>query len=376
MKHITLLTALAVGFVFALPAAQAQPEPRGRRMKMKRRPVKRGAMVRAMRPKVATPGSTVTLIGRGFHPKSVVRIGKQKVRPTSVTPRRMTFVIPPTMRPGPRPVMVIMGKRALSGGVLRVAPAGATPPPGPGMKPPHKRGRHDMRHRRRARWKRYRERPAVYGYSPRMGPVRTRIIVRGRNFKPDAKVFFGKTHVVGAKISPNQIILRVPRGEKSGLIKIRQPGLSRSLFVGVFDVKRGISKAERRKRQMERRRLARERWRAYQRKLAKSRKARMKAYRDRWSKLRETREERRRKRLEAIRAAWKAKFLADQQVRAELALHASRMARLREMLRLAGVDGRGKLAVRIQLVMDREQARHKHRMASLKAGLSVEGGTQ
>jgi len=325
-----------------------------------------------VRPKVATPGTTVTIMGRGFHPRAMVQVGAKKIKPTSVTPRRITFVVPPMQNPGPRPISVLMGRKALSGGMLRVrmGPPRAKMPPGARPGHPMKPGMH--RHRRE-RWRKFRGRPAVFSYRPRMGKPGTRVVIHGRNFAPDAEVLFGPKLITGAKIRPNRIVFRIPRGHKDGLIHIRQKGLRHQLVVGMFDVKAGISRAERRKREMERKRLARKRWQAYQRKLAKSRAARWKAYNSRWEELRRTREDRRRKRLAAIRAAWKAKFLAHEQVRAELALHAGRMSRLRQMLRLAGVDGRGKLAVRIQLVMDREQARHKRRMASLKVGFSMEG---
>jgi hypothetical protein len=72
-----------------------------------------------------------------------------------------------------------------------------------------------------------------------------------------------------------------------------------------------------------------------------------------------------------MRKRWQRQFLASPEVQAEMALHAQRAARLERMRRLAEVDDREKLVVRIEILLEREDERHDRRMGFLKATLKI-----
>ena len=78
------------------------------------------------------------------------------------------------------------------------------------------------------------------------------------------------------------------------------------------------------------------------------------------------RAERIRARREAVRQKWGGDLVAHPGVRAELRLHAWRMARLRTIKQIAQKEGREKLAARADALIAREVARHERRMGQLK----------
>ncbi|MCA9668624.1 MAG: hypothetical protein KC503_23690, partial [Myxococcales bacterium] len=94
MKRLTGLVALGVSLLLTFPAA-AQGRRRGHGQKT---PV----VMRVVPPRVA-PGAVVTIIGKHFMPGTFVLIGRHRVRPRAIAPRRIVFVVPPMRRPGPRP---------------------------------------------------------------------------------------------------------------------------------------------------------------------------------------------------------------------------------------------------------------------------------
>lgn len=82
--------------------------------------------------------------------------------------------------------------------------------------------------------------------------------------------------------------------------------------------------------------------------------------------LQESREERRKNARTALRAKWGD--LADKPaVRAELRLHAQRMAKLRMMKNVADDADKKVLEERVDKLIDKEKARHQTRMDALKA---------
>jgi hypothetical protein len=88
-------------------------------------------------------------------------------------------------------------------------------------------------------------------------------------------------------------------------------------------------------------------------------------------KLKDTREERRKEK----RAELKTKFgdiLGKPAVKAELRLHAMRLAKLHRMERLAKAKGKDELDKRVDALIAKENARHDKRMADLKANAGEE----
>jgi len=82
--------------------------------------------------------------------------------------------------------------------------------------------------------------------------------------------------------------------------------------------------------------------------------------------LKDSREERRTNARAALRAKWGP--LADKPaVKAELRLHAQRMAKLRMMKNVADDADKKNLEERVDKMMDKEKARHDARMEALKA---------
>ena len=86
-----------------------------------------------------------------------------------------------------------------------------------------------------------------------------------------------------------------------------------------------------------------------------------------WKKLAETRKERRKQRVEAIQKKW-GDLATRPPVKAELTLHARRMARLNRMRVLAQAEGKDALVARIDKLIVKETARHDRRMQTLKTG--------
>ena len=108
-------------------------------------------------------------------------------------------------------------------------------------------------------------------------------------------------------------------------------------------------------------------WRARQKELAKAA-----ADREKWLLAQEDlltreRQARRDARRAEILARYEASFLGQQQVLDELNRHAERLARLGRALRLAEAAGNGKLAVRVRVLVDLENARHDMNMMALRS---------
>lgn len=378
---------------FAGSVTWAQPNVRDKRERRKRDPDVRdkrdrrgpkgapairpsGPLVRGFAPQKGAPGTDVTIRGNEFPPGVMVQLGGQRIKPTSSTPRAITFKVPPAVRPGTRRVTLTWrgGRRGV--GRFEVLDRGHGGPgnvhdkrPGDYDRPdrPDTRRGPDGRRDRRRRF--HRDRPLVTGFFPRKGKPGTRVTIRGRNFDKDATVTLGR-RPVKARVDDRRIVFKVPPGGNGDLIRVTSG--RRTIPVGRFETVEGYDyAAEHRRRERERRERAEAAWKSRQAKLAKDRKARYRAWEARRAELQRTRAERRRERLAKIRERWQRAFLRDPETRAELSLHAERLARLERMRRLAERDDRGKLVIRIEILIDRENDRHERRMDALKASFGA-----
>jgi hypothetical protein len=178
--------------------------------------------------------------------------------------------------------------------------------------------------------------------------------------------------VPSAKVADRKVTFVVPKGPGDGMIVLMGGSNRRGLVVGKFDnTRKWDPKAEKQKDE-ELKKKAEAEWKARKATLAKNKADRLKALMEREEELANTREERRHQRIEAIRAKWEAAFLSSEEAQAEIALHAERMARLDRMRRLAEANDDGKLVVRIDVAIERENGRHDTRMETLKANFQNE----
>jgi len=92
---------------------------------------------------------------------------------------------------------------------------------------------------------------------------------------------------------------------------------------------------------------------------------------EKWAKLRETRKERRKERREEIKKKW-GDLSGKPAVRAELKVHAWRMARLNRIRAIAKAEGKDAVVERADKLIEKEKARHDKHMEGLKA----KGGEQ
>jgi hypothetical protein len=225
----------------------------------------------------------------------------------------------------------------------------------------------------RRRWRL--ERPVVSSYWPIKGKAGSRVIIRGKNFPASASVTFAGQPVMGAKITPEQIVFVVPAGAASGPISVRAGG-RRELLVGQFEVAAGYDPiAEQKRIDEERRKAAEAAWAARQQQLAKDRAAREAALQQMLAERAASRERRRQERIAALQARWQRAFLADEDTQDELTLHAQRVAELTRAREVAELSANGKLVIRIDVLQSREDQRHQDRMAALEASFKVRGGT-
>jgi hypothetical protein len=347
--------------LFALPAADAQVKRRDHRDPAASPQV----TVRGMAPQTGAPGTEVTIRGN-FPGDAEVWLNRRKVQ-ADVQPRRIKFTVP-RARPGAVfSVVVRAGGADVSAGDFTIEGLAATPPPPPAPPPPAAEpvpmppprpgmpGRHGA--------------PIVTDYYPRQGPPGTTITVEGRRLHKDLQLVYGGQPVEIKNARNRSLQFDIPRGAASGLIVLKRR--RRDIVVGRFEVvKQRVVVVDRRKLWNQRRTAAERRWRQREAKLARDAAAREAELRRQEEELRRQREERRRKHLAALRAKWEAQFLGHPEVRAEMALHAERSARLQRMLRLAEAGAHGKLAVRIYVLIESEDARHEQRMKDLRAALA------
>lgn len=251
-----------------------------------------------------------------------------------------------------------------------VPPVVVAPAPVPPVPPTE--GTPVVRDHRDHEWKI--DRPIVSSYWPPRGKVGTKVVIHGRNFPPDATVMWGSTQITAAKIDPERIMFEVPAGATSGEIVLHR-GHGRDLPVGTFEiVTTGDPEADLRRADEERRKAAEAAWATRQKELAKDRAAREAAWQKREEEREATRDHRREEREKEIRAKWETAFLADPDTQAELTLHAQRLAELDRAKEIAEVKADGKLAVRVDVALGKENARHDQRMAALQTSFKTKGG--
>jgi hypothetical protein len=312
--------------------------------------------VRGMSPDSGTPGTEVTIRGN-FPGDAEVLFNRRQAEVTRRTPRSLTFVVPTGRAGGTFPIIVRAGGVDVEAGKFRMEGAVAVPPPPPPPPP-------DLRPEPRPRPDR-RNKPIVTDYSPRIGPAGTIVTVQGRHFGKDLELVYGNSVLPMKRMSNRSFQFEVPRREGDNLIILRVPR-GRDVVVGGFNVVKQRHPDDRRKIWKERQSRAEKRWKERQRELARSQAEREAELRRQEEEMRREREARRRAQQAALRAKWEAAFLATIDVRAEMAIHAERMARLQRMLRLAEAGDHGGLAVRIHVLMDAEGARHEQRMNDLR----------
>jgi IPT/TIG domain len=208
--------------------------------------------------------------------------------------------------------------------------------------------------------------PLVTDFWPREGDAGTEVTIKGRRFTPDLDILFDNRVVTPTRRDDTLLTFIVPRHRGHAPIALRWRG-RRDMPVGTFVVSRRQADRERERWRVQRRLAAERWWRERARRLARTEAEREAALRAEEERLARERARRQRERQAALRARWEQRFLVRDDVRAELALHADRTARLERMLRLAETGDFGGLVIRIRLLFDYEGERHQRRMGDLKA---------
>jgi hypothetical protein len=180
--------------------------------------------------------------------------------------------------------------------------------------------------------------PSVSSYSPSAGTPGTIVTIRGQNFARGTMVVYGGNLVTPTRVTASAITFAIPARSRSQSIALRVPGIRGDLSVGSFAVRSPAPPPR--------------------------------SYDPVWSleqDLRSSRSNRRARSQRSLLQRWERAFLADRQVRNELALHAERTASLQRMLRLASHRRDASLRARINVAMARENARHQRQMQILRA---------
>lgn len=175
--------------------------------------------------------------------------------------------------------------------------------------------------------------PSVSSFGPHAAKVGATVTIRGKHFAAGTKVMLDGEIIEPSFVGPRNIRFTVPAGADDGALSLLMPYGRRTLAVGSFDVKEPAPQFGR-------------------------------GYIDNdW---RRTRRTRRASTRQAIFARWNnRRFLASPAAKAELRVHARRLAKLNRMARLARGTGKGGLTVRINRLIRRENARHDRRMTQL-----------
>ncbi len=381
MVRQILVAALAGGLVAAPSLAQAQRRERDALRADGMTPTRGGA------------GTTVTLQGE-FPRNAVVSIGQQRLAARAERGRRTLRFDVPQLDPGPHRVTVRAGRRQVDVGEFDVlpplrrpaqrvgqpvaapVPTSPVPPalvpaavPAPQQvavstaQPATDVERLHVRHRSRS---------VVTGFHPRSGPAGTEVTIRGQRLDAGLELVLAGRTLTPSGVTPTAITFTLPRRAETGAIVLRGPRI-RDITVGTFEVtSRRESAALRREHIAQLRREAEASWAERRAQVVARRETeRLQALREQEQQLRRSREERRRQHVEALRARWEQAFLAQRDVRDELALHAERSARLERMLRLAEAHGDGALVVRIEILIRAEDERHQQRLSDLKAAFGA-----
>jgi hypothetical protein len=360
MRRILLLPLLALA---APLVASAQPDVRDHRPPPPNVRDHRPAAIHKIEPASGAVGSTITLHGE-LPAGAVIQIGRKKVTPTATGEHKWEVIVP-ELRPGAHELEIEVGGAVTKVGMFEVTAAAAAaappPPPPPGELPPPPPGEH--RHREwRLEW------PVISSFWPPAGRPGTRVVVRGRNLPPDAKVLWNGTPVAGIAVEPagNAIGFEIPKGATTGMLTLHT-SRGRDLPIGEIQVGAADPVAEWKRIEDERRRRAEAAWAERERDLAKDQAARAAMYAKWQDELAATREQRRERELAELRAKWDRELLGSEEFQAEMTLHAQRVAELERMRKLAEQAADRKIGIRIELLVARENDRHDQRVGALKA---------
>ncbi len=208
------------------------------------------------------------------------------------------------------------------------------------------------------------DRPVVSRFWPAKGDPGTKVTIHGQNFTTDSVVVWGGATVPGAHVTPTEISFTVPHDAKTGELEVREG--PRDLPVGTYDVEHYDAARDQAKLDADRRQQAELVWKTRQSTLAKDAAARGADLAKREHDLEATRDKRREVEMSELRTKWRAPALANPDVQAELTLHGQRVAELDRMDRLATAKADGKIAVRIQVALAKENDRHEQRMSTLQ----------
>jgi hypothetical protein len=221
--------------------------------------------------------------------------------------------------------------------------------------------------------RRWREIPMVTDFSQNGGPSGDQVTIYGRHLGPEMRVIFGDEEIPSTLVGDRMITFVVPAGAPSRRIALEGGG--RRLLVGHYTSGRPDTFVAPAERARTRRQRAEAMWKqARDASRTATRAEREAALVEREAALAASRATRRREQVDALRARWAQSFLAREEVQAELALHAERVARLERMRRLAEAGDRGPLVIRVRVAIDREAERHESRMKTLEAAFRSDEG--
>jgi hypothetical protein len=211
------------------------------------------------------------------------------------------------------------------------------------------------------------DRPVVSSYFPMKGDPNTKVVIRGENFAPGTTVVWGGSAITGAHVSANEITFSIPKDAKSGTIALRATGRP-DLAVGGFEVAH-FDPADVKKAESGRQLTAENTWKDRQKTIAKDRAARDAELVKQEHELETSRAQRRTQQMAEVRTKWQSFVLTDPDIQAEMTLHSQRVAELERIDRLATARADGKLVVRAQVAITKENDRHEQRMATLQNAL-------
>lgn len=184
------------------------------------------------------------------------------------------------------------------------------------------------------------EMPSVSSFGPHSAQAGATVTIFGSGFERGAMVKLGNTMIAPSFVGGGRISFTVPAGAADGSLAVVLPGRRRALAVGALDIIEPV--------------------------VVRPPIGRGGFYRENagWY---STRGNRRASSRRAILSRWNNRaFLGSYAARAELSLHAKRLAQLNRMKRLAVGTGKLHLSVRINRAIARENARHDLKMKQLE----------
>jgi hypothetical protein len=176
----------------------------------------------------------------------------------------------------------------------------------------------------------------VTGYAPSFGAPGTIVTITGNSFQAGTQVVYGGQLIAPSQLTRTRISFAIPEGQSDGTIALQEPRARYATTVGAFDV----------------RYPARPSWQDTVRNQEKV--------------LAGSRRDRRNDRMQSLYTRWQRMFLRTPAARAELSLHAERLAKLERMERLAQARHQYELLARIGRATAQENNRHERAMTKLE----------